>query len=1305
GGGVSIPVAPITYNITLQVNTECPYCKSLGVHIFNYTNPHAWAAGKQFTLVVQSLNTTATTFYAALNSTANSTGFVAFKLKASPTTVNTWSTWEAALLVNWHGYYFLVYDLQINGTLADLVANLTGHYYTVLQNSTVVSRNYITKVNYTTVPNSWGVLSINGTASFGNLTSAAIHQFYLGINTVGQSYNLTLVETLSIGGTTVYTWTYKPAGKLNVTGWPYFGPITYLGTYVTALPGAAGTAVTKNLSPSSVQYTFAVQISIYNAQTGSYVTQNLITSTNGIHYGNFTAKSAPNSTTPRPNVTYVITTANFTQYTPTPPPVNATCQQIVYWTLPLSNLTITGLYDIKGNPILAPEYFIFKVQENIGGASLTISQQQGGWSTDITDLRFGLLHTLCGGSITSFSDLVTCFNNLNANRAKFANAVFSIYRPVTVAWISGTITLSDASLSLSSVNLSPRLIVEYSYQATPFSGVQQPTSGYIQAVVLQAPLNASSLVNAKANLTVSVLPVQIPLWWRNNVTLPNGQPFNAFALAQGLTFVLTGTTAYLTETGQYAVVADPWSSQMAGTNQVNTLYLWALPPFEMVPVTPGTYMDLLTLFNASGYLPLPTLNAILINESSPTSIKYGFKYLNWSQAVGLSNTFSQYGLSIGTTQYTYNFRIYAGSVLVGTANVIATYPQVYANGTMVETSSNVANVLKAQYGPAVYDDAYTVQAVYYNTTAGVYGLQAEKLGFYNLEHAINIAINLKTINFLFRDFCGNVPSVVNGTISLTVIYGNANFTLPSLPVAAEVPVTVPVAVDQWGKPVATTATAYVTLNYFGYRLYGTTSNTAIPTSPVAISFALQNAPYFKPVVYLPIAPATFKVMAAIWTENDSPQQVQEVYLGPQFPLVGFVLVPTSLAPGYVGVRMGESISNASGLAYFDELPLGVPFKMIVRTIDPMTDMEWPFTAAQTLYDNSYSAYAQWLGLSANDYVYTLGTRGPIDAGLVANSTTLTLTTWCTGPQTFEAQVFNPVFRVFDKTGKYLLSSQYVVPGPYPGAAKPILANVTLVVADDNSPYLYASRWLNFTDRDYIVLTDFRAVGMTGMQSLYLNLAQQDLSTAQAQAGCTATPYGNVSYVTTNFAYAAMAGWLANSSTNLYSAVFTLQSFQPKDAVPSICNLTASTVGTYDIARLFLPNMTLHVQVWYMGYKVYDGYVTLTKPTVDIRADVYPVNVTAYTKDLRLPVNSYVGFTLANAYFGIAYHSLNGYNFTALKFVKSLLAPFNASFVNGTLNYLLTNASNITLPTPYNTKVFYNLTGRYSYFGEYKTANA
>ncbi|MGC9119647.1 MAG: hypothetical protein ACP5I3_11790, partial [Thermoproteus sp.] len=767
--------------------------------------------------------------------------------------------------------------------------------------------------------------------------------------------------------------------------------------------GTAGQTVGSQLSPSSVSYKFQVVMSIYNPQTGTYVQQTLITSTNGIY--------TYNGTTPAPNATYVIRTLNYTTYNYTTYPslvktVNATCQQLVVWPLPLSVLTIGVLFDIKGNPVLGPEYFTFKVQENIGGYPLTISQQQGGWNV----WEFYYLYV--------------------PNRKALVNGVYSIYKHPTLAWISGILTLTDNKSKLSPVNLSPRLIVEYSYQATQYISSQpQPTSGYVDAVVLQAPLSATSPVNlTRVNLTVAILPVQIPLWWRNGMPLPNGQPFNNPALAQGLTFVFKGPTAYLTETGQYAVTADQWWSSSA-TGEYGQLYLWVLPPYEYVLTTSGSYTDLLTLFNASGYLPLPPLNAIF-NGSS-------FKYLNWSQAVALSNFFSQYGLSIGTNQYTYNFRIYDGSILVGTANVVATYPSVYPNGTMIETQNNVAHTLYAQYGPKAYPDAYTVQAVYYNATANVYGLQAAPWPgqLYNLEHAIHIAINLKIMNFLFKDFCGNVPSVVNGTISLTVVYGGQNITLSQLPVAAEVPVTIPAAIDQWGAPLSNKATAYVTLNYFGYKLYGTTSNTALPTGPVPISIALANAPYFKPVVYLPIAPQVFRVMAAVWTEEDPVGgPAKEVYLGPQYPLAGFVLVPTSLAPGYVGVRMGESISNASGYAYFDELPLGVPIQMTVRTIIPQVDMAWPYTAAQTLYGNSYADYAQWLGLNATDKVYTLGTRGRIDAGIVANSTTLTLTAWCAGPQTFEAQVYNPVFRIFDKTGQHLLSSQYVVPGPYPGAA-------------------------------------------------------------------------------------------------------------------------------------------------------------------------------------------------------------------------------------------------------------------------------
>jgi len=611
--------------MTWQINTECPLCRT-GIYPWAQTvNSYSWAAGRQFTLVIRDLKQVTSLTNRIINSTANSTGFVTFHVKANASELNIYTTWDVALLVNWHGYYFLLYEVpKFNGTFADLMGNLTGHYYTILPNGTVLegyfvllpngtwfAKGYFSNIQY--VPfNSWGwIMAYNGYANFANFTSAVLHQFYLGVGTAGQPYNLTLVETLSIGGSTVNTWTYKPLSSPTMPYGPVFGPITYLGTYVPSL-GSAGQTVGSQLSPSSVSYMFQVVMSIYNQQTGTYVQQTLITSTNGIY--------TTSVSMPMPNETYVIETLNYTSgvYTATPSSVNATCQRLVIWPLPLSTLTVGMLFDIKGNPILSPEYFVFKVQENIGGYPLTISQQYGGWKTDITDFRFGFLHTLCG-TVSSFSDIVNCFNTLT--RAKLVNAVYQIYSHPTLAWISGTLTLTNSKASLSSLNLSPRLIVEYSYQATQYTSAQpQPTSGYVQAVVLQAPLNASAPINANANLTVSILPVQIPLWWRNNVTLPNGQPFNSLALAQGLTFVFKGTTAYLTETGQYAVVADPWSSSMSGTNQLNTLYLWALPPYEYVPITPGTYMDLLTLFNASGYLPLPPLNAVLANLTSGTQL-------------------------------------------------------------------------------------------------------------------------------------------------------------------------------------------------------------------------------------------------------------------------------------------------------------------------------------------------------------------------------------------------------------------------------------------------------------------------------------------------------------------------------------------------------------------------------------------------------------------------------------------------------------------------------------------------------------
>jgi len=532
GGGLYVPGAVVTYNMTWQINTECPLC----AHPWAQTvNSYSWAAGKQFTLVIRDLNKATSLTNRIINSTANSTGFVTFHVKANASELNIYTKWDVALLVNWHGYYFLLYEVpKFNGTFADLMGNLTGHYYTILGNGTILNNNYnysgfvyynnsnviyynytrvsgtfnnfnnasgniyvylnatyvnnksysyYNKINYTYViynstsgnyyrflyngtgryyiynptdnrwhlynatlggiipyvlVNGWGAITqVNGRANFVNFTSAVLHQFYLGVGTAGQPYNLALVENLSVSGTPAYTWTYKPLSSLKIPEGMVFGPITYLGTYVPSL-GSAGQTVGSQLSPSNVSYTFQVVLNISNPQTGTYVKQALITSTNKIYT---TYVPAPIS-----NRTYVIETLNWTgvsyNYTrdsPQPTSVNATCQQLVIWPLPLSTLTVGTLLDIKGNQILSPEYFVFKVQENIGGYPLTIDQGTGGWTTLGPPSWFGTL---------PFPSWISTW--LDNHWPQYP----------TLAWIAGILTLSDNTASLSSLSLSPRLIVE-----------------------------------------------------------------------------------------------------------------------------------------------------------------------------------------------------------------------------------------------------------------------------------------------------------------------------------------------------------------------------------------------------------------------------------------------------------------------------------------------------------------------------------------------------------------------------------------------------------------------------------------------------------------------------------------------------------------------------------------------------------------------------------------------------------------------------------------------------------------------------
>jgi hypothetical protein len=126
-------------------------------------------------------------------------------------------------------------------------------------------------------------------------------------------------------------------------------------------------------------------------------------------------------------------------------------------------------------------------------------------------------------------------------------------------------------------------------------------------------------------------------------------------------------------------------------------------------------------------------------------------------------------------------------------------------------------------------------------------------------------------------------------------------------------------------------------------------------------------------------------------------------------------------------------------------------------------------------------------------------------------------------------------------------------------------------------------------------------------------------------------------------------------------------------------------GAAEIARLFMKGQRLRFVVWYMGQKVFDDYVTITGPLVEIKADVYPINVTTYTKSMRLPVDTFVGFTLTDVYVGLALNKTNDM-FANRTLIPQIIAPFNTTYTNYTLANLLINELAKGVAELYNTNV-------------------
>ncbi|MEM4765191.1 MAG: hypothetical protein QW598_09855 [Pyrobaculum sp.] len=1222
GPGQALPSA---FNVVMQINDAragyqlgLPMCYPWNKSLVNYP-PYSFAAGKNFTLIIREIASSPQ--YPPVfqdyrvSAVANSTGFVTFNINVpAGVDVTKKSSWYVAIVVQWPrpGYYFLIYNQTFtNAMFIDVIGNLSG-------------RPELTGTKTYTGP--WGVINVtNGAGRFGNLSSSVIHTFYVGVNTLGKPFTLTFTRTVTIAGTTITLddnvgpatgpSNYVKAIDPNVQY--VFGPFTYLGTYVTSL-GSAGTSwdtYKVAIDPSRVTYNHYVYITIEGSRGVA------IQSKNNIQYAFGLLRQ-------------VAITLNKAAGPGTGVTAPMSCG-LVIWNMTMYTVTITGLLDLKGNPIFNPENFRYKIQLKVGNTWVTLDRAQPTWRATLGDVK-AVLNQVCG-TITSFADIMNCYRTLGPDG--FRQAVLKLYDPVTLARLGGQLQLTDDSAKVSTTDITTKLVVEYSY-----------TDGQdtVKAIVLEVPL--AEPVNFQGVLNVSVLPIQIRLWRWSNLSLPPAVPnpreyfyTDPLDLAS-LRFVVTGDTIYLDRMAyDGAITYDPWLGQV----------IWSLPPYQPVPGLVGNVKaTLLALFNASGYLPMPTLIGNLTTGGV-------IEYFNYTDAAANANFFAPFQVGL-VGSYAYKFRIYSGDALVGTANLVAYYPTVDKYGHLIHAMAD--EVLVAQY----YD----------NKRTDMYALQIVQPGrFYDREHVLHIAIARIFQNILMRDACGNPvmgvsAGLAGASLSLVINVGSKNITIARLPVGSEVPIDILVPIDEWGNPQLDLAggyvRAYAVLNYFGYTLYPVSNVSQIPaSSPQWFMIPVKFGVVAKPVIYLPIAPLLFRV----WS-----QAVSVDYDPLKEPLMGFVVRVFSTA---TGDEMARSISNKDGYAYVPNIPVGVPIRVQVRTIVPSSDKAYSYTYDQIQRKNDYASYAKALGFTPADNVYTLGTRGYTDSGLVVYTATMSLTAQnatkyicAKNAIDLPVEVYDVVVRVFDKTGQYLLRSQPVFLGPYPQATRPVLLNVTLLLADEDSPYKYASIWRDPNIGDFKILTDFRAIGITGMRSIYLNLASKYLSEAQKALGCPQYTTANFSRAINAYALAAMAGYVANASTDRYAAVYLLTSNQPKDII-DICKMKPAQAGAAEIARLFMKGQRLRFVVWYMGQKVFDDYVTITGPLVDIKADVFPVNVTTYTKSMRLPVDTFVGFTITDVYVGLALNETDGM-FANKSLVPQLISPFTDMYKTYNLYYLLTN---------------------------------
>ncbi|MGB9705035.1 MAG: hypothetical protein ACPL3C_06265, partial [Pyrobaculum sp.] len=197
---------------------------------------------------------------------------------------------------------------------------------------------------------------------------------------------------------------------------------------------------------------------------------------------------------------------------------------------------------------------------------------------------------------------------------------------------------------------------------------------------------------------------------------------------------------------------------------------------------------------------------------------------------------------------------------------------------------------------------------------------------------------------------------------------------------------------------------------------------------------------------------------------------------------------------------------------------------------------------------------------------------------------------------------------------------------------------------------------------FYIQTSYAVVGLSGVRQIYEDAAKEYFEKMRKAACVKPYDWYSAAYY---YSFAAFYNYVANSSSYGRSAIFRISSVQPK-YVPYICDMSSDVPGAREFARLFLRGQRYRFMVWYLGYKVFDGWVTINSTKIKLLTDAVPVKIETLTKSARLPVDSYVGITFADALAGLAYKNL-----PTFENATTLLQPFEKalSVISDTLNLL------------------------------------